>query len=306
MKLQILACLFTATIAAATQAAQIQKVEFTSDGQKIIGQLYLPDNYKAGRKIPGVVVTGAWMTVKEQMPTNYAETLAKKGYAAMIFDFRGWGESKEGKLTQFMESPTEKTKDIIAAANYMSTRPEISSVNGLGICASSGYMAKAAVDTPAIKSIALVAPWLHDNQIVEQVYGGKEGVQKLIEAARNPVVVTAASTTDKSAIMFNIPYYTETKRGMIPAWDNKFNTGSWTGWLTFDAIAIAKDLKKPTLIVHSDAAAIPQGAKAFYKDLPGKKNQVWLDKVSQFDFYDQPKNVSRAVAAAAKHFKAVK
>jgi len=52
----------------------------------------------------------------------------------------------------------------------------------LGICASAGYVAHAAATTPLIHSVALVAPWLHDREIVEQVYGGAAGVARL-EAA---------------------------------------------------------------------------------------------------------------------------
>ena len=73
------------------EAAMKKQVNFESQNQTIIGDLYLPDNYQDGQKLPGVVVTGAWTTVKEQMPTTYAIELANKGYAALVFDFRGWG-----------------------------------------------------------------------------------------------------------------------------------------------------------------------------------------------------------------------
>ena len=56
------------------------------------------------------------------------------------------------------------------------------------------------------------------------------------------------------------------------------------------------------LIVHSEAAAIPQGAKAFYAKLSAPKTELWLDNVTQFEFYDQPEPVKAAADAAAKHF----
>jgi fermentation-respiration switch protein FrsA (DUF1100 family) len=57
------------------EAAQIQRVTFESQGQTLVGNLYLPDDYQADQKLPGVVVTGAWTTVKEQMAASYAEEL---------------------------------------------------------------------------------------------------------------------------------------------------------------------------------------------------------------------------------------
>ena len=100
------------------------------------------------------------------MPATYAEAMADRGYAVMAFDFRNWGES-EGNERQ-LENPTNKTQDIIAAANYLTTRPEVDSkrIAGLGICASAGYMADAAVQSDDISAIALVAFWLHNQEIV--------------------------------------------------------------------------------------------------------------------------------------------
>ncbi|PSB05835.1 alpha/beta hydrolase [Pleurocapsa sp. CCALA 161] len=206
-------------------AAQIKKVNFTSNNQNLVGNLYLPDDYQEETKLPGVVVTGAWTTVKEQMPATYAEELADRGYAVLAFDFRNWGESG-GKERQ-LENPANKTQDIIAAANYLSIRPEVdgNKIAGLGICASAGYMADAAVQSEDIKAIALVAPWLHNQEIVNEVYGGKESVQSLIDTSRKAQskyeatgelsLVPAASMTDKNAVMYQAPYYTDRDRQLL-------------------------------------------------------------------------------------------
>ncbi|MGL6343860.1 MAG: alpha/beta hydrolase, partial [Waterburya sp.] len=213
--------------------------------------------------------------------------------------------------------PTNKTQDIITAANYLTTRPEVDSdrIAGLGICASAGYMADAAVQSEDIKAIALVAPWLHNREIVNEVYGGAESVQNLIDTSRKAQakyeatgelsLVPAASNTDKNAVMYQAPYYTERDRGMIPEYVNEFNLASWEGWLTFDAIKIADNLTKPVQIVHSEAAAIPQGAKEFYSRLSGEKKELWLENITQFDFYDSPQVVTTASDAVAKYFQQI-
>jgi dienelactone hydrolase len=289
-----------------------ESVSFDSNGARITGTLFLPEKTD-GKPLPAVVVTGAWMTVKEQMPYTYARELAERGYAALAFDFRGWGQS--AGTPRNMESPTMKIADINAAVAYLDSRKDIDDnrINGLGICASSGYMASVAASNPKLSNLALVAPWLHDAAIVEQVYGGKDGVAKLIATSRSaetanrngkPQLVPAASKTDRSAVMFDVPYYTEADRGMIPAWDNKFNLASWEGWLTFDALQYAPNIDKPTLLVHSEAAAIPQGAKQFAKTLTGPVREVWLDNVGQLDFYDREQPVNRSADAVAAFFTA--
>jgi uncharacterized protein len=306
MKNTLLATVAAITLMAGNaEAAQIKKVEFTSQGERVIGNLYLPDDYKEGTKLPAVIVTGAWMTVKEQMPAIYAAQMADKGYAALTFDFRGWGESKHvNKAQNFIESPTEKTQDIVAAAEFLTTRDEVDStqISGLGMCASAGYMAGAAVQSANIQSITLVAPWLHDREIVETVYGGVEGINKLLEASKSPQIVLAASETDKTAIMNFAGYYTDPKRGAIKEFDNKFNTASWPQWLGFDGIQYAAQLNKPVLLIHSEAAAIPQGAKEFTEKSGAHAKLVMLDNVTQFDFYDKPEIVAEASSRAISHF----
>jgi hypothetical protein len=52
---------------------QQSPVSFTSAGEKIVGRLYVPEGVSTKHPAPGLVITGAWMTVKEQMPHRYAE-----------------------------------------------------------------------------------------------------------------------------------------------------------------------------------------------------------------------------------------
>ena len=73
-------------------------------------------------------------------------------------------------------------------------------------------------------------------------------------------------------------------------------------WLTYDAIQTADKLKKPTLLVHSEAAAIPQGAKEFAKRMGDKATTVWLENVTQFDFYDKPQAMNEALKSVQQHF----
>ena len=295
-------------ISHSAESATKKRVSFESAGQTLAGDLYLPDTYKEGEKVPGVVITGAWTTVKEQMPGRYAAELASRGYAALTFDFRGWGQSPD--TIRFLEDPARKTEDINAALDYLASRPEIDAarIAGLGICASAGYMSDAALQNANVKSLALVAPWLHDAEIVEAVYGGAEGVSGLIQSGRDaaradkPVIIEAASTTNENSLMYQAPYYTETDRGLIPEYDNRFNVASWEGWLTFDALRTADKLEKPTLLVHSEAAAIPQGAKQYAERMGDNATAIWLDDVTQFDFYDGPEAVKTSADAVSDHF----
>ncbi len=302
-----------ATASVPYPSVPFERVAFASGEETLVGHLYFPPGYRAGDQLPAVVVTGAWMTVKEQMAGRYARELASRGYAALAFDFRGWGES--GGRERQRENPAEKIEDIQAAVAFLATRSEVDPqrIAGLGICASAGYMVGAATRTPALRAVALVAPWLHDADIVRELYGGEEGVERLTRIGREAAasfqdtgemtLVAAASLTDRSAIMFGVPYYTDADRGMIPQWRNEANLAFWEGWLTFDGIRAAPELRQPIRVVHSDAAAIPHGARRFLARVQAPRSELWLDGVSQFDFYDRPEPVRLSADAVAEHFR---
>lgn len=282
-------------------------------GPTPVGTLYRPAQAAAADPLPAIVVTGAWMTVKEQMPATYAAALAGRGFAALTFDFRGWGESAGARRQ--LEDPTAKIADIRAAVDFLATRGDVNreAIGALGICASSGYLVHAAAGHAALRSVALVAPWLHDRALVELVYGGAEAVNALLargdaaEAAfkqtGRQTFVPAASRTDQTAVMFGAPYYTDAARGQIAAWRNEVDPAFWRGWLTFDAMTAAPQLTQPVLLVHSEAAALPQGARQFFAAVQAPKHELWLDGVSQFDFYDRPAHVAAATDAVAAHFR---
>lgn len=291
--------------ACAASAATSKRVVFESHGHRLVGDLYLPDEYQPGDRLPAVIVTGAWTTVKEQMPRRHAIEMADRGYAALAFDFRNWGQS-EGEQRQ-LEDPELKTQDIIAAAEFLASLPEVDPgrIGGLGVCASAGYMADATARSERIRSVALVAPWFHNEEIVDAVYGGRETVDSLIATSRDAdqafedtgtvVSVPAAGESGSNAIMQGAPYYIDRDRGLIPEYVNRFNLASWEPWLTYDSVAIADKLAgTPVHIVHSEAAAIPQGARAFFERLGGSsKSESWLDDVTQFDFYDDESAIAQ-------------
>ncbi|MEU8693788.1 alpha/beta fold hydrolase [Streptomyces sp. NPDC048665] len=292
-----------------TSTVRTERVTFDSAGHRLVGALYRPE---AEGSRPAVVVAGSWTTVKEQMAGTYARRMAEAGLTALAFDFTGFGESS-GEPRQ-LESPDRKVRDLRSAVTFLATHGSTAPdrIGALGICAGSGYAAVNAAEDRRVRSLALIAPWLHDPELVKEVYGGTDGVQKRLDAGlasrkryeRGEAVqyVPAVSTTDPDAAMFGpFDYYLDAKRGAVPAWDNRFAVMSWPHWLSFDPHPAASGITAPTVMVHSRDAALPQGAERFHGALAGPKRIVWTDG-TQFDFYDQDEKVAEAADIAARHF----
>ncbi|AQZ70402.1 Dienelactone hydrolase domain protein [[Actinomadura] parvosata subsp. kistnae] len=289
--------------------SDLLKVSFDSDGVTLAGNLYLPD--QAG-PAPGVVVAGTWTSVKELMADRYARRLAERGYAALAFDFTGFGES--GGEPRDVENPARKIRDIHHALTFLAAHPAVHGdrLGALGICAAAMYMAGNAAGDPRVRSLALVAPWLHDAAICEDAYGGAAAVAEKIKIGREArsrydetgevdYVPVVSATDPRAAMPYEIDFYLNPDRGGIPAWPNRFAVMAWPDWLTYDSIASAPQITQPTLLVHSENAAIPDGARRFHAGLAGPKDLLWTEG-TQFDFYDTEPQVTVAVDAVAAHF----
>ena len=302
---------FLMTSTAAIAQVETRSMTFENDGATLSGTLYLPEGHD-GSPLPAVVVTGAWTSVEEQMPRVYAEKMVERGFAAFTFDFRGWGKS--GDLpdgVRFVESPAAKTSDIRAALAFVADLPQVDAgqINGLGICASAGYMVDAVAGNDLVHSIGLVAPWLQNAELVNAVYGGEDGVAGLIEvsraaAAQGGQIIPAAGPEGAEGVLMPIGgYYYEADRGAIPEYDNQWNNAGWEGWLTYYPADNAARLDKPLAIVHSESAAIPDGVRTFLDGFLGDATLEMLEDVTQFDFYDNPEDVERAANVMADHFR---
>src|SRR4030095_8766692 len=115
------------------------------------------------------IVTGGSLTsVKEQLAGTYAQKLGEKGFIALAFDYRNWGES-EGQPRQF-EDPVSKLKDLESAVSYLLSLPYVKAVGALGVCTSGGNVAYLAADDKRIKAAATAAAHLSDPSIARSFY----------------------------------------------------------------------------------------------------------------------------------------
>ena len=283
-----------------------RKVQFQSGENTLVWNLYLPENFDESQQYPAIVVNGSWTSVKEQMPGLYAEQYAQEWYIALAFDHAGWGESEWEP--RFVESPSLKSQNIIDATNYVRDLSYVNSdqVYGVWICASAWYVSDAWIDGANFTRIALIAPWLHNQELVESLYGWEEGVNDLIQTWRDAVqayeqtwenrtIPGASSENPSGALMADFDYYANPERGLISEYDNEFSLTSREGWLTYDPVSRGPQVTTPTILIHSDSAAVPDGARQYASQLQSDNKLIMLWSATQDDFYDNMDYIRMAV-----------
>jgi fermentation-respiration switch protein FrsA (DUF1100 family) len=287
-------------------------IVFPSSGTMLSG-LIVRDMLGLRTRQLGVMVTASWLTVKEQMALLYARRLASLGYAAFIFDFAGFGES--GGQPRQTEIPIRKIADLCAAADFLSTLSFVDPerVGHVAVCASAQYAQHAIARGASIAAFASIAGWYHDAETIAPFYGGAEGVERRLRLAEQDVAEffrSGAHTNapayapgdERAGMHFELDYYGNPARGAIAAWKNEMAPMSWAHWLTFDGLSAALSNHVPSLMVHGPSCALPDNARRVYEAWTGPKQLDWGDG-DQIDFYDQPEQVDRSVAAIDDWFK---
>jgi uncharacterized protein len=279
---------------------------FPSHDIALVGDLYTPDAPSTGI----VITTGPLTSVKEQAAGVYARALVERGYTALAFDHRTFGES--GGVPRQLENPYAKAEDISAAVTALLARPDLAGqkVYGVGVCAGGGYMAHAVAHDPRFSGFAGVAGVYSDRDKTRAWMGeGYDAAKARAQAAQARFEATGEAETipavaenlgDVAMPLKEAYDYYGTPRGQVPSYVNAFAVQSRLHTLDFDVQTLAADITVPTLIVHSQKALAPSLAESFFARLTAPKQELWLTSVGQIDFYDDPRLITEATAAIDK------
>ena len=283
-------------------AVKAERVSFRSEGLELAGEFR---SAETGRGQPGVVFTGPFTGVKEQVVGTYARILAVAGFATLAFDHRGFGESG-GR--PWHEDSQGKLADLRAAVGFLAGRAEVDPARTgiVGICLGGGYAVRAAATDPRVKAVAGIAGGYNSPRLMLQAMGAGPYRSALAAALdRYDECMPAVAPDDGEAAMGGQePYaYYGTARSSSPHWRNQVTRGSLHSLMTFDALNAAELLTDtPLLIVHgnTDAYCSPELARELYERKPGDKEILWLDASQHIDLYDREPYVTQAAQATAR------
>jgi uncharacterized protein len=279
---------------------------FDSEGEKLVGNLFLPEQ---SRPDGVVVAVGPLTSVKEQAAGTYAQAMAERGYAALAFDYRYFGESG-GQPRQF-ESPAANIEDIRNAAAALLADDRLTGLplSGLGVCFGAGPMVRAVAEDSRFRAFAGVAGVYTDNAKTKATMGagyqasiarGRAAERKWRETGDAETIPAVAADGGDVAMPLREAYeFYGTPRGQVPNYVNGYAVQSSAYTAPFDARGAADALDVPVLIVHSDAALSPDLARAFYGAVESPKQELWLQSQGQIDFYDDPSLITPATDAVA-------
>jgi cephalosporin-C deacetylase-like acetyl esterase len=143
-------------------------VEFKSSGITLRAHLYLPEGEGP---FPIVVMAGGWCYVKELVQPEYAKMFAGAGIAALVFDYRNFGDS-DGEPRQHLD-PWEQIEDYRNAISFAETLPQVDPdrIGVWGISYSGGHVLVVGAIDPRVKCIVSNIPVVDGYVTMKTVHG---------------------------------------------------------------------------------------------------------------------------------------
>ena len=177
---------------------------FYSRGGRIGADLYRP---KGSGPFPAVVVCHGFGSIRKYWVNEIAAELAARGFAALIFDYRGFGDS-EGKRDQLF--PMEQVEDTRAALGFLAAQDDIDPDRlalygvsfGGAVAAYAAALDDRAAGTVCAVGIADGRSWLRS---LRRQWEWLEFEKRLAEDRRRRVLTGESEVVDPGEIMIRDP-----------------------------------------------------------------------------------------------------
>ena len=285
-------------------------LEFSVRGQRVAG-LFRSPRGRPGTQVPGVVLTGPFTGVKEQVVSVYARRLADAGLATLVFDHRNFGAS--GGEPRQHEDSAGKLEDLRGATSALAGQPSVDAgrVGCVGVCLGGGYALRHSAFDPRLRAVAFVAAAFNDPRAMREGMGDagyRDQMrafaaieQRQFDTGEIEYLPAVDGDGGEAAMPGREPWdYYGTERSAAPGWTNRVTRLSLRELLTFDA-AIGADFLAgtPALFIHGrrDGFCSPEAADGIYRRAQSAdKEFLWLDTTNHIDLYDNPAYVGPAVA----------
>jgi fermentation-respiration switch protein FrsA (DUF1100 family) len=182
---------------------QERQIHFYSEGCKLDGTIYLPDDYKEGEKRPAIIPNSGYQGFNEFYPRLFAKNLTKAGYICLGFDYRGFANSEGAKGKVILN---EQVEDIINAISFLQTQAEVDveQIGILGWGMGAANVVRVAAEDKRVKAVAALNGFFDGERWLKSIHSYVEWNQilKVVEEDRIRRVTTGESLLEDPFIHY--------------------------------------------------------------------------------------------------------
>jgi len=295
-----------------------ESIEFVSQRLTCRGWLFLPDNVGPDVKLPLIVMAHGFSAVKEQILPAIAERFAASGFAAVVFDYRFFGESDGEPRCQLL--PLEQAEDYRNAISWASRHPNVDSsrIGIWGTSFSGGIVAHVARVDRRVKAVVAQVPSIINAEtrqagdpkkweavgkflIQDRIDRYKTGVVQYMSVVApdgEPCVLPGKECYDAFALLKDI----------APSWENRITVESLEKIREFDPVSLIHLISPTPLLViaaENDSLIPVEAVTRAFEKASGPKKLIKLP-IGHFEIYNEdwlPEATAHAVEWYQEHLR---
>lgn len=171
-----------------------RQISFYSEGYKLEGTVYLPDDYVEGEKRPAIIPNSGYNGFNEFYPRLFARNLTEAGFVCLGFDYRGFANS-EGENGRVILD--EQVEDIMNAITFLQVQPEVDSerIGLIGWGMGGSNVVRVAAKDKRVKAVAALNGFYDGERWLKSIHSYVEWMEivKTVEQDRITRVTTGKS-----------------------------------------------------------------------------------------------------------------
>lgn len=288
---------------------QFEAKQFYSDGLKLSGGFFVPDDLDPDAPQPLVIPCSGFTGLMNIHPARFARALTARGRLCFGFDYRGFAESEGPRGRVILD---EQVRDILNAVAFAKSDPRVdgSKVVLLGWGMAGGLILDAAHALPGLAGL-IAANGFFDGPAVQRAHRGDEGFDAFLREAERQRAEIAGTGEDVAVDPFELYPLDAQSRGYVDAVlrktpDYDAQPYSWAmadSLLRWMPIEAAGRLGVPMLIVHGDANKLHPVSEAerLHAAYGGPSELYWVAGAGHTEWMldDDPKFRATAAKIAA-------
>ncbi|XBS69274.1 alpha/beta fold hydrolase [Acerihabitans sp. KWT182] len=268
----------------------IERHTIVSQNDKLALRLY-PARVASALPLPAIVLCHGFFGIQDLLLPAYADAFAEAGYAAVTFDYRGFGDS-EGERGRIV--PEQQIDDILAVLAWCKDRPDIDPQRialwgtSLGAC----HVVEVAARHPEVKCIISQMGFADGEQLVtgDMAHDEKRRFLNTMERMERKrrqhnkelfVPIIKVMTDEESRVFF------ENNKKHYPALDIKVPYMTVWEAIRYHPAMAAERITQPTLMIFAEddkVIALEYGL-AFYQAVASEKKCHIQPNARHYDLF---------------------
>lgn len=234
-----------------------RQINFYSEGYKLDGTIYLPDDYQPGEKRPAIIPNSGYQGINAFYPKLFARNLTAAGYVCLGFDYRGFAKS-EGEQGRVILD--EQVEDIRNAITFLSLQDEVDPerIGLIGWGMGGSNVVRVAAKDKRVKAVAALNGFYDGERWLRSIHSYVEWkeILKVVEEDRKLRVLTGKSKLEDPFIHYPLDPatadYVNKELRVFSAFGHHAVLQFTDSIIDLKAEAAAKDVKVPLFIAHGE------------------------------------------------------